>query len=64
MVLLSTIVRRAKRRRTDGGRDPMLTREYWEDAAAAAPLEHTVHAICDGYRYEQFKSDENKVHFD
>ena len=40
----------------------MLTREYWEDAAAA-PLEQTVHAICDGYSYEEFGR-RGGVHFD
>ena len=63
MGLLSRIARRAVRqRRADGGGDPMLTRGYWEKAAAA-PLEQTVHAICDGYTCEQFKSG-GGVHFD
>ena len=57
--------RAVRRQRVAGiGGDPMLTREYWEDAAAA-PLEQTVHAICDGYSYERFKSNEaGRVHFD
>ena len=40
----------------------MLTREYWEKAAAS-PVERTVDAICDGYTCEQFKSG-GAVHFD
>ena len=64
MGLLSRIARRAARRRqADGGGDPMLTKGYWEDAAAA-PLEQTVNAICDGYSYEQFKGGDQRVHFD
>ena len=64
MGLLSRIVRRAApARAAGGGKDPLLTREYWEDAAAAAPVERTVDAICDGYTCEQFKSGSG-VHFD
>ena len=63
MGLLSKIALRVRRRRAGDGLDPMLTREYWADAAAA-PLEQTVNAICDGYSYEQFKSDGEGVHFD
>ena len=52
------------RDRARGGRELAPTAEYWEDAAAA-PVERTVDAVCSGYTYERFKSNEaGCVHFD
>ena len=54
---------RAWRRVKGGGNeDPALTREFWE-GAAAAPVERTVDAICDGFSLEQFER-AGGVHFD
>ena len=58
MGLASRVLRRMRRARPD----PLLTREYWEDAAGGS-VEKAVDAICDGYDPRQFAKS-GGVHFD
>ena len=58
MSLASRVLRRMRRARPD----PLLTREYWEDAAGGS-VEKAVDAICDGYDPRQFAKS-GGVHFD
>ncbi len=60
MGLASRVLRRM--RGGGGGRDPALTKEFWEGAAGGS-VEKAVHAICDGYDPAQFARS-GGVHFD
>ena len=58
MGLASRVLRRMRAARPD----PLMTREYWEDAAGGS-VEKAVDAICDGYGPRQF-AESGGVHFD
>ena len=61
MGLASRVLRRI-RGTAAAGRDPALTKEFWEDMAAGS-VEKAVNAICDGYDPAQFARS-GGVHFD